>query len=70
MHRQARADKCEGPTCDRTEQLSTRPGQGGSGETASARPTGHRGHKAILGKPLKPQPAHSGLWAGTQHRLS
>lgn len=63
--------KCEGPTCDRTEQqATTAPGQGGSGKTPPRLgPLGTGGTKAILGKPLKPPTSTLGLWAGTQHRL-
>lgn len=69
MHRQARADKCEGPACDRTEQQATRARSGEApGKTpALAGPAGHRWHETQLGEPPKASNQHTlGFWAGMQ----
>lgn len=61
MHRQARADKCEGPACDRTEQQATRARSGEApGKTpALAGPAGHRWHETQLGEPPKASNQHT-----------
>ena len=61
MHRQARADKREGPACDRTErEATTALVRGGSGKTpGSAGPTGHRWHAGQLGEAPKASNQHT-----------
>lgn len=65
MHRQARADKREGPACDRTEQeATTAPVRGGSGEDprlgwAHWAQVAHRRHTGQLGEAPKASNQHT-----------